>query len=76
MKLYGFKKLTEVFLPEEFHFEEINGRFLFHSTIKHRFYEKFLRFNDFLAPLKIFLQVYFHILKSCFSKLLFATKFS
>ena len=40
-KLYGFKKLTEVFTPAEFHFEEIKGRFPFHNTIKHRFYEKF-----------------------------------
>ena len=40
-KLYGFKKLTKVYTPVEFHFDENWGHFLFNNIVKHSFYEKF-----------------------------------
>ena len=53
----------------------MNNEVFFFITAKNRLYEKFLRFIDFLVPLEIFFHFCLHIIKPCFLRIFFATKF-
>ena len=54
------QKTNQGFQTRKNHFKEILGHFLFHNIVNHRFYEKCLRFIDFLAFFKNFLSGCFH----------------
>ena len=55
-----FQKTNRGFRTPKIHFKEILGHFLFQNIVNHRFYEKCLRFIDFLAFFNIFFSVCFH----------------